>query len=312
MNIAEAQLLNNSLDDLTRTLHLNRASRQRSSEFDQRLGLEREGMAMRREDMAADRAFKEREVTARESQTRALDKYRDAMVQAKSDDDKFRIFTDMVKNGAVTKESLAAMSKAMSEKLGVQVELKLPEEVGSPQVWEDKDSGRRFGYRPGSKEMHDLTPNAGTVTEEADPLTGEISKRMTRRLTPKDVAGALGTGQGGGGAAKSTGDPLLDAQREGKSAPMRTELEDHLKNIRQGDNRYGLLQTGDRPERVRELQKALAELETPQGLVAPTGPANAPEAGGGRVTVISPDGKRGTIPKAQLEQALKEGYKVAP
>lgn len=43
------------------------------------------------------------------------------------------------------------------------------------------------------------------------------------------------------------------------------------------------------------------------GAKPPTPPASAPN--GGRVRIISPDGKVGTIPANQLEQALKQGYK---
>ena len=267
MNIAEAQLLNGSLDDLSRTLMANKLEARRAQEAQQRLGLAGQEMDLRRNDLEEQRANRASMLKNAEDQNKNLAAYHQQMLSAKSDEDKFKIFTDMVKNGAVTPESLDAMSKAMSEKLGVQVQLKLPDNAGPPAVWEDKVSGRRFGYRPGSKEMHDLTPNMGEVTEETDPAdpTGALKRRIKRKLTPEEL-------------------------RSAAQGPPRDEA------------------AGPTPQQQAEMD----EIERRPGIPA-SGPvpkaATAPA--GDRVTVISPDGTRGSIPRAQLQKAIAEGYKVA-
>ncbi len=58
-----------------------------------------------------------------------------------------------------------------------------------------------------------------------------------------------------------------------------------------------------RGQRIDQLDRQPAQIEG--------APGAAPAAAGERVTVISPSGKRGSIPKAQLQKALSEGYKVA-
>lgn len=86
-------------------------------------------------------------------------------------------------------------------------------------------------------------------------------------------------------------------------------------------------------QRAIEARQRAAEDATNRGIARPdvdpnqfgigtTAPpsATAPIAGGnaapkppadGRITVVSPDGKRGSIPANQLEQALKQGFKKA-
>jgi hypothetical protein len=43
----------------------------------------------------------------------------------------------------------------------------------------------------------------------------------------------------------------------------------------------------------------------------PAPPGASPTAAGGRVRVVGPDGRVGTIPSEQLQDALKSGYKEA-
>jgi len=72
-------------------------------------------------------------------------------------------------------------------------------------------------------------------------------------------------------------------------------------------------------DRRTELQKAIESIEGGEAEVANAVepelgmvPANAvapPASGGGRIPVIGPDGKAGTVSAAQLEAALQNGYK---
>lgn len=198
MNIAEAQLLDRSFDRLGDTLLRNRMLEEQKRERAATLGLQRDEltsrMSLQRDELAARTADRE---DMRENRRLTLDnqredaanlaKYREAMAAAKTEEDKMQLWSELLKSGSLDQTGLDAMAAEMSKKLGVQVKLAMPEKVGAPQVWEDEPSGRRFGFRPGSKEMHDLTPNMGTVTEEEDPETGQIKRRYQRRLSPKDL-----------------------------------------------------------------------------------------------------------------------------
>lgn len=198
MNIAEAQLLDRSFDRLGDTFLRNRMLEEQKRERAASLGLQRDEltarMGMQRDELAGRTADREdmrenRRLTLdnQREATANLAKYREAMASAKTEEDKMQLWSELLKSGSLDQSGLDAMAQEMSKKLGVQVKLAMPKDIGAPQVWEDTPSGRRFGYRPGSKEMHDLTPNMGTVTEEEDPLTGEMRRKFTRRLSPTDL-----------------------------------------------------------------------------------------------------------------------------
>lgn len=202
MNIAEANLLDRSFDRLGDTLLRNRMLAEQQREREAAMGLQRDELASRmrlqRDELAGRTADRE---DARENRRLMLEtqremaanlaKYREAMANAANEKERWGILVEMSKNGMLTEEGIAKMNEEagkMYKEIGVGVKLfKLPETTGAPQVWEDEPSGRRFGYRPGSKEMHDLTPNMGTMTEEEDPETGRIKRRWRRRLSPKDL-----------------------------------------------------------------------------------------------------------------------------
>lgn len=60
----------------------------------------------------------------------------------------------------------------------------------------------------------------------------------------------------------------------------------------------------------QKAQRVIDEFERQQKQLAePITPASEKQAAGGRVHVIGPDGRTGTIPSEQLEEALKSGFK---
>jgi len=71
-----------------------------------------------------------------------------------------------------------------------------------------------------------------------------------------------------------------------------------VKNRRQSHGAYAT--------ELARLRDAANKIKSSRGGAAP---AEAAPATGGRVTVIAPDGKRGTIPASQLQDALAQGYK---
>lgn len=184
-------MLDRSMGRLGDTLFQNRVMADQQKERELQRAMRGETINLQREDMQQRRDYQDRVLRQQGEATRSLDEYRKAMTEAKTEQEKLGLWSDMLKAGVLGPESLDAMSKAMSEKLGVQVILKMPETVGEPKVWEDPPSGRRYAYRPGSKELHDLTPNVGEVTEEADPITGKVTQKFRRKLTPAELKAAM-------------------------------------------------------------------------------------------------------------------------
>ena len=264
MNVSEANLLLGSLDDLSRTLMANKLEKRRGEEAQQRIGLAGQEMDLRREDQTLDRQqrtdananmakYHDATLAGREKDAAALAKYRDSMTAAKSDEDKFKIFTDMVKAGAVTPQSLDAMSKAMSQKLGVEVQLKLPDKqafdtreghnLALAEKYRDRanaarrngggDEAERFlsiadrlerGGQPEPEETAELTEEMGAI----DPLSGKGEATLRRKLRGADIESALkgfGGGRAGAGAPAATGaggapaaEPQFNSEAEARAA----------------------------------------------------------------------------------------------
>ena len=191
MNALEANLLDRSIGRFGDTLLQNRMMSEQQKERELQRAMRGEELAFQREQAGTANTFRERSLQQQGEATRSLDEYRKAMTEAKGEEEKLKLWSEMLKSGVLGPEGLDAMSKAMSDKLGVQVILKMPEADAEPKVWEDKHSGRRWAYRPGSKELHDLTPNVGEAVEETDPLTGEVKQRIRRKLTPADLKAAM-------------------------------------------------------------------------------------------------------------------------
>lgn len=261
--VAEMELLNRSMSDLGHTLQNNRALTLQDRDRQDRRKLDEEMMRLKRDDMASDRSFKEREVTAREGQTRALAEYRDAMVQAKTDEDRFRIFHDMVKSGVVSKDSLAAMSKAMSEKLGVTVELKMPEkEKFNTREGHNLELAEQYRQRAaaaagpagggnsdrylsiadrlergGAPEPEDMATITERVMEEgADPLA-EPRATVTRKVPSSRLSEEMGKMKGTKGtpppAATATTPAAAGALNPPMAAPKTNVLPDKVSGTQQ-------------------------------------------------------------------------------
>lgn len=138
---ADLALLHGSMNDLSRTLMAGRSQREGKRQFDvatnqrgeeNRLdrAMREEEFGLRREDAADARSIGREGLDVQKQNQASLEDYKRQMLAAKSDDQKMQIFSDMLKSGTMTPQSLDAMSKAMSEKLGLQVSLKMPEKTG--------------------------------------------------------------------------------------------------------------------------------------------------------------------------------------
>lgn len=202
MNALEAQLLDRAMGRFGDTLQNNRllSERRRENDLDRAMR-EREGeeaRTVRREALDLQResnaATAEHRKVMEQIQRESKD-MQDRHYRLMDSTGVLKAIQDGLKDGTIKPEALrgAISNNPLFKELGLGVDIfQAPSsEVGVPQVWEDKQSGRRFGFRPGSKEMHDLTPNMGEVTEEADPLTGERTRRYRRKLTPADLDSAM-------------------------------------------------------------------------------------------------------------------------
>jgi hypothetical protein len=315
MNIAEAELLDRSMGRLSDTLLRNRMMSEDKRRYETGLGLQRDDIASRmglqRDELTARMADRE---DARENRRLVLEgqaahQKRIEEIQKEGNESKrnqmyLEFLGDLNKTGQLTDEGLGVMEQKFNEQFGqagLGVKLFRRAAPTEPTV-KDLGGGVRSVFMPGSKDQTVIDDRATVTEDPGDGLTGP-TRKVTRRVAPEAVGPVTAPGLAG---PPESGDPLADAMRAGKTAPLKKEMDEHLNAVRGGDEDYGLLNLKSRPERIRELQRRMAELEDPTGFVPPAA-AGATE----RVTVVAPDGKRGTIPKAQLQQALKEGYKLA-
>lgn len=186
------------------------------------------------------------------------------------------------------------------------------------------ESLRQSGYvwAPQSKGGGTFLPVKG---ESPDPTPG----------TTTDLGGGYREVIGAGGKAHRVGppptpkaDPMTDLKVKGlvaELADLDGQLAEHTQRIGTGDKRHGFLNMLSREETAKELTarraKAQTELDALKGSAVPAAahpaavqtpastapPAPPKPADSGRVTVQK-DGKRFSLPVAQLEEAKRQGY----
>lgn len=259
------QLLNNSLDDLGRTLQGNRAITLNERERGARLDLDREMMGLRKEEMGLRRndASEARANRGLLLQSQAAHQQRLEAIQKEGNETKrnqmyLEFLGELNKTGQLTDEGLAKMEEKFNEQFGstgLGVKLFRRAEPVEP-TSKDMGGGVRTIYMPGSKEAH-VIDERETVTDKIPGTETEPERSVQRRMAP-------------GEASKLTPKPaavedsLEAALKEGKQAPFKTELKGHLDEIKKGDTNYGFLDRKSRVERVKELQRQMAELDLPE------------------------------------------------
>lgn len=130
MNALEANLLDRATGRLSDSILRRRMMEAEQEERQVDRAMRGGEFELARQDRAADREMRREEMGERREerqQTQAnLDTYRKQMLEAKTDEDKFRVWNDLLKSGMATQQTLDNMAKGMSEKLGVEVTLKMP------------------------------------------------------------------------------------------------------------------------------------------------------------------------------------------
>lgn len=292
------ELLNRSMSDLGHTLQNNRALTLQDRDRQDRRKLDEEMMRIKRDDMASDRSFKEREVTAREEQTANQEKWRTDMlknqqVQAgiKQVHDFYTSLETGVKNGTISPDVANARARKMVETMKQSTLMVL-------------ESTPFAALLDGDKDIFKLPEKGRMKTREENNL--ELAEQYRQRA-------AAAAGPAGGGNSDrylSIADRL---ERGGAPEPddMATITE---KIMDEGADQFAEPRaTVTRKVPSSRLSEEMGKMKGTPVTPPPAATATTPAAAGAteRVTVVAPDGKRGTIPKAQLQQALKEGYKLA-
>jgi hypothetical protein len=287
MDRRDLALLLESADDLGDTFARNRLMKQRENEFnltradrtresDLDRAMREKEFGLRRDDAADLRAVRREGLAETGRHHAAIEDYQARLAGAKDEAAKWDILREMGKAGMLTEEGLDVMSKGMNEKfgeLGVGVKLfKLPAaEGGTPQFHTDPETGERFATH-GKSLMRSPRPMAD-VTEEEDPITHEMKRKVSRKVPVSELDAEMQRLK-----LRSTDD--LNARGEAT------------------------------PDQEREMQDILAGPALPAQGPPPGRVAQPPDPTRvERVAVISPQGKRGTIPRSQLQDALKRGFK---
>lgn len=251
-------LLNRSMSDLGDTFQRNRALTAQDKEREAQQRLNQEMMGLRRSEAADNRDFRNREADARDTANASMDDYRQRMLDAKDEDSKMQVWSEMLKSGAVTPESLDAMSAAMSKKLGVKVTLAMPAPAdNTPKTWTHPETGQAFVYNPrtGNFEKSE-NPNTVTMTEEEGEDGAPPKRKVTRKMTPADLDAAMKAEQ----AAKAAADEEARAA-DGPTPQQQGEIEEIL-------SRPGI-PAGGRVPRKTGIEGAPAAVQPGGNVIAP-------------------------------------------
>lgn len=269
MNIAEAQLLNSSLGDLTNVLLRKRAAEQQALEHGQELDLRREELGLRRDDQSDARATRKAALEAQAAHQQRLEELQKEGNADKRAEMGLKFLSDLNKSGQLTDDGLARMEQVFNEKLGgsgvgVKLFRAAPSTATEPQPWKHPRTGKEF-VTFGKTLLNAEEPYA-TVTEEQDPMTGALSKKIQRRVRTSDLDAEAA--QTPARPPDRTGDVIKDARLD----EIDNEIAAHAKALAQGDESSGLRSMV--PFALKNRRGAIEALQAERAkLLGRTGPA---------------------------------------
>lgn len=318
-------LLNNSMDQLTRVLLENKRRKQDAGQFDvtHREGtrrfdasqnLERELMGLRREDAADARAVRregldlQKQQHADEKERRgkeltSLGAYRDALASAKSEAEKMELLKGMLQSPYMTPEGVKAIETNLSKVFGVSIKMGMPpaKQGFNTRAGHDLELAQEYEAKAAAAEAAGDTVKAAKLRGYAAKLESSVGREDP--LTPGGAEPDAGTA----GPAS-----LEEALLQSKTKPLQTEIDDHLTNIGKGDASFGFFNLRDRAARVRELEPQLRSLTNRPTSTVP-GKLNTNLQGTtAPKTNIVPGGVTGSLPKVTSKaefDALPAGSK---
>lgn len=313
MDRRDLAILLGSMDDLGDTFARNRLMRQRQNEFDltrsdrtresdlDRAMREKE-FGLRREDAADARAVRRESIDAQKShyanteahQAQMAD-YQRQLLAAKTDEDKFQVLIQMGKEGMLTDDGLAKMSEAMNQKFGqagirVQLFRQPAATAKTPTPYKHPTTGKEF-VTYGNTILSADAPYA-EVSDVTEDALGGGKRTVTRKVPAGDLQREMDRLE-----QKKT----LDANEQGDVTPQQQKEIDAILSS------PVLTEDQMRPAPKGGVFSTNAPVPAVKQPPVPTPVTPTPED---RVMVISPAGKRGSIPRAQLSGALKQGYKL--
>lgn len=319
------QILNSSLDDLGRTLQGNRAITLNERERAARLDLDREMMGLRKEEMGLRRgeAADSKANRGLMLQSQAAHQQRLEAIQKEGNETKrnqmyLEFLGELNKSGQLTDEGLSVMEQKFNEQFGptgLGVKLFRRAEPPTP-TSKDMGGGVRTIYIPGSKEAH-VIDERETVTDKIPGTDTEPERSVQRRVAPGEAAKLA--------PKPAAAESIEDALKAGQRAPMQKELTGHLDEIKKGDTDYGFLNGKSRVERVKELQRQMAELDLPAAKLTNAAPGQVTQpksnvlpgavsdpagpVGGATVTMRDPKGNLVKVPRERVAELKAKGYK---
>lgn len=319
-------MLNSSLEGLARVLMQRKELAAKDEEDKRKEELGRAMLGLRGQEVAETGASHRASAASQEAHQKRLEDYQKELIAAQKEgnadrrtQETFRIFSEMGKNGMLTDEGVNAMSQKLQEQFapaGVGVKLfKLPPATKTePGAWTNPKTGSEYSVF-GNTILPADKPR-GRVIYKPDPTNpeGPMVPTLTQDLSDEAIQNLI---QQKTAPPATSGDIIKDARLKKIEADLKAQAD----KIAAGDETTGLFGMGQgREKAIQELLTKKAALmgpaATPPGAL-PAGlppPAAAPAArpGEDRVRVMGPDGKIGTVPKSQLDQAIAQGFKPIP
>lgn len=160
----------------------------------------------------------------------------------------------------------------------------------------------------GLEERKKATGVSPTATVIQDPVTG-------KPVTVWQGGGRwqLGSQDKGQDAATKALTAIEDKSLSARQSALEKQISEAANAKEKAPLEKELLQTKTaRSNLVMAAQSPMRPAVSPPAAVPAPAMTNAPAAKGGRVRVKAPSGKFGYVPSEQVDQALKEGYTLAP
>ncbi len=205
MNIAEANLMQGSLDDLSRSILQDRMLKMRASENADKNKLASRELDLREQDLSDSRDNRRLALETqrgRYAEQQAHEQRLEALSKEGNADRRMKMGLDLLKelndSGQLTDEGLNAMNQTFSKMFapsGIGVKLFKTSPAREPRAW-TSPAGQHYSIF-GNTMMRDADPRP-EVTMERDPFSGEMApKSIRQRMTTADLDKAMAL-QGGG------------------------------------------------------------------------------------------------------------------
>lgn len=228
-----------------------------------------------------------------------------------------KLVSDLETNAA-QRDAARTLEAQRTQRTKFEYELNKERAATEGRVMEALNEKRRAGITPGTREWQDavaeqmiLNPGMpkelratlkGSAELDEDQLAAKIAEIQTRLPSARV-------------SASSTGATRIDAP--GQKAPAQDKEaitawsndRNHWQEERKAH--LAMIDPSNTPEENAEARRRVKEAQTQLDRLNANDPREkrAPQAADEKVSVVSPDGKTGKVPRSQLDAAIKAGYK---